>query len=301
MKDLIVSVDLGGTNMRAALVDTTGRVVDRVVKPTLREAKCPDALDGLVCSMLAERGAREACGSVVIGVPGRVDYRAGRLEHAPNLPASWVPELTEAHLEDRLGVPTFLANDADLAAVGEAYFGAGQDHTDVVYVTISTGVGAGVVLARRLLRGGRSMVEIGHTIVALHDLDHGSDATVEHLAAGPALARRAQSVGCNADGAALVKLVHDGNPDAIWAWDQVMQAAGAAVVNLAHLFSPDAIVIGGGVGRNGSLVHDPLTRLLERHGPKNLTRPVALVEAALGDDAGLVGAAGWAPAIGGRP
>ena len=79
-----------------------------------------------------------------------------------------------------------------------------------------------------------------------------------------------------------------------------MREAGATVVNLAHLFSPDVIVIGGGVGRNGPLVHEPIAAMLERHGPQGLDAPIDLVEAALGDDPGLVGGAAWRLAIGGR-
>jgi glucokinase len=243
-------------------------------------------------------GGRGSFESIVIGVPGRVDYCAGRLEHAPNLPSTWRDELTERKLAGHFDAPVFLANDADLAAVGEAYFGAGRPYTDMVYVTISTGIGAGVVLDGRLLRGTRSLAEIGHTVLALDHLNAGEPATAEELAAGPALDRNANRVGITARGADLVSLVEGGNRRASRAWDETMRAAGAAVVNLAHLFSPDVIVVGGGVGRNGTLVHDPVTDMLEQHGPQGLDVPIAVVEAVLGDDPGLVGGAAWPLAVG---
>jgi glucokinase len=253
-----------------------------------------------MASVRDQAGGRGSFDAIVIGVPGRVDYCSGQLEYAPNLPSTWVAELSEEHLARYFDAPVFLANDADLAAVGEGYFGAGEPYTDVVYITISTGVGAAVVLDGQLLRGTRSLAEIGHTILALDHLDNGTPATAEHLSAGPALGRRADQVGMSARGADLVALVRAGDPAARQAWNETMRAAGAAVANLAHLFSPDVIVIGGGVGRNDTLVRDPVIDMLERHGPQDLATPIKVVQAILGDDPGLVGAAVWPLAIGSR-
>lgn len=300
MTDVVLSVDLGGTNMRAAVVTSDGEIQVRVTEPTPHDARCPDALEQLMDSVRDRGGGRGSFDAIVIGLPGRVDYCAGRLEHAPNLPPTWGNELTEANLGRRFDAPVFLANDADLAAVGEAYFGAGKPYTDMVYVTISTGIGSGVVLDGQLLRGTRSLAEIGHTIIAVDRLAAREPATAEQLAAGPALDRNAGAVGVHARGADFVALVRRGDTKARQAWDATLQAAGAAVVNLAHLFSPDAIVIGGGVGRNGPLVHDPVARMLEHHGPRCLDVPIDVVEAALGDDPGLVGGAAWPLAVGGR-
>ena len=297
MSHNILSVDLGGTNMRAALVSPDGDIQLRASKPTPRNAPCPDALEHLMESVRDQGGGRGSFGSIVIGVPGRVDYCAGRLEHAPNLPASWLTELTETNLAKLFDAPVFLANDADLAAVGEAYFGAGRPFTDMVYITISTGIGAGVVLDGKLLRGTRSLAEVGHTILAVDHLATGQPATAEHLAAGPALDRNATAVGLGVRGADLVPLVHAGDPLARQAWDKTMRAAGATVSNLAHLFSPDVIVVGGGVGRNGALVSEPLNATVERYGPQNLEVPIAILEASLGDDPGLIGGAVWSLAV----
>lgn len=299
MSDVILSVDLGGTNMRAAVVGPDGEIELRATESTPRNAQCPDALEQLMEKVRDQGGGRGSFDAIVIGVPGRVDYRSGQLEYAPNLPPAWAAELTESKLAKFFDAHVFLANDADLAAVGEARFGAGQPYTDVVYVTISTGIGAGVVLDGRLLRGTRSLAEIGHTIVAVGHLDGEEPATAERLGAGPALERRACAVGIDARGAELVSMVCSGDTRAREAWDETMQTAGAVVVNLAHMFSPDAIVVGGGLGRNGELVHDPLVAMLERYGPADLDVPIAVVEASLGDDPGLVGGAAWPAAVGG--
>lgn len=284
-----LAVDLGGTQMRAAIVTVDGELHARRSEPTPQDATCPDALLALVGDVLDE----DAVGDAVIGVPGRIDYQAGRLEHAPNLPPHWPEALTEHLLSDQLGVPVALANDADLAAVGEAYHGAGRDHHDVVYVTVSTGIGAGVLLRRRLVAGARSMAEVGHTVLDLAALERDEPATFEDLGSGTALERRAADAGLPVDGARIVELVHAGLPDAKEVWDQLVTAVATGVANLAFLFAPTAIVLGGGVSQSGDLLVEPVGKHLEQHGPPDLPTPIEVRTAELGDDAGLVGAAAW--------
>lgn len=275
--------------MRAAVVTEEGELIDRRTEETPRDAACPDALMALVGGVLADGNV----GHAIIGVPGRVDHRAGRLEHAPNLPPHWPEALDERLLAARFGIAVALANDADLAAVGEAYFGAGRGHADVVYLTVSTGIGAGVLLDRRLMTGARSLVEIGHTALDHAARQRGEPASFEDLGSGTALERRAVRAGLPADGARVVALVHDGDPDATRIWDELVSVIATGVINLAFLFTPSAIVLGGGVGRNGDLLIPPIRRALDRHGPPDLPTPIEVLAAELGDDSGLVGAAGW--------
>ncbi|MEX2549698.1 MAG: ROK family protein [Nitriliruptoraceae bacterium] len=290
---MTLGVDLGGTRMRSAVVTADGHLLDRRAEPTPQDATCPDALVALVGDVLAARDVDQA----VIGVPGRVDHGSGRLEHAPNLPAHWPSALDERLLADHFGVDVSLANDADLAAVGETYFGAGQSHADVVYVTVSTGVGAGVLLERRLVTGTRSLAEVGHTVLDHHAATRGEPASFEELASGTALGERATAAGLPSDGAQFVALVHAGHPDAISIWDEFVSVIATGVGNLAFLFSPSAIVLGGGVGRNGDLLVQPIRAHLDEHGPPDLPTAIEVVVAALGDDAALVGAAAWRRAI----
>jgi glucokinase len=288
MIEPVLAVDLGGTRMRVAVVAPGGALLRRRVEPTPRlPAACPDALLALMAGFLETTGVAEA----VVGVPGRVDYATGRLENAPNLPPGWAPALNEERLSSLLGVPVALANDADLASVGEARFGAGRHYRDVVYLTLSTGVGAGVVLDGRVVHGQRSLAEVGHTVIDREAWVAGRPATLEDLASGTALARLAGDAGLARDGAAVVRLVQTGHAGARAIWDRVVGAAAIGVANLAHLYSPDVVVIGGGLGRVGNLLLDPIRAHLARHGPRGLT--VDVVGAALGDDAGLAGAAGW--------
>lgn len=294
MAEPVLAVDLGGTTMRAALVEPDGRVALRRTLPTPRGQPCPDALLALVGEVLADEGVAAA----VIGLPGRVDHAAGALEHAPNLPPHWPEALREDLLTAELGMPVALANDADLATVGEARFGAGRGADDLVYLTASTGVGAGVVLGGRLVRGRRSLAELGHTVVDLTALADGRAATVEDRGSGTALGRAGAARGLPASGAEVAARAAEGDREALEAWEEVGAVVGVAVVNAAHLFAPEVVVLGGGMGRDPRLVATA-TAALDRHGPQGLACPVAVRSAALGDDAGLVGAAGWAQATAG--
>lgn len=283
----VIAVDLGGTNMRAAVVSTRGEILSRHVDPTPREASHPDGLAALVREVAAGSGASRA----VIGVPGRVDHMAGSLEYAPNLPSHWAGHLSESMLSGAIGMPVALANDADLAAVGEYRFGGGRGSMDMVYVTISTGVGCGVILGGRLVHGRRSLAEAGHTVIDRR-AENGRR-TFEGQASGTTLGRLAEEARVRVRGRELVDLVRRGDLSARWAWDSMVEAAGFGLANLAHLFSPEVIVVGGGVGLTGDLLLEPLRVAVAAHGPRELPEPIRIVRAELGDDAGLAGAAGW--------
>ena len=281
-------MDIGGTNMRAALVDDRGRVTEREERPTPDHSDV-DALIALARSV-RERGEVE---TAVVGVPGRVDYGSGALEYAPNLPDSWRDDLTEANLSKALELDVALANDADLAAVGEAWFGAGRAYCDVAYLTISTGIGAGVVTGGLLVHGRRSVAEVGHTIVDGRAMLENRPATVEDLGSGTALTELAREGGLADSGKALVELVKAGDVTATRVFERVVFSAAIGAVNLAHLFTPEVIVVGGGLGLVGELVLDPIRRMVTERGPVALPKPIEVVNAELGDDAGLAGAGAW--------
>jgi len=284
-----LAVDLGGTHMRCATVAGDGTVSGRSERPTPHDGTGTEALIGLMQAV----GSLTACTSAVIGVPGRVDYRGGTLEFAPNLPPTWVPALSEAVLGAVIGLPVSLANDADLAAVGEAAFGGGRHFSDVAYLTISTGIGAGVVVGGLLVHGRRSLAEVGHTIIDLTRLRLGERATLEELASGTALGTAAVAAGVGSLGRDVITAMQGGNVEARRIWDDVVAAAAVGVVNLAWTFSPEVIVIGGGLGLVGEALLAPLRAAVARDGPPALDPPIAVVAAALGDDAGLAGAADW--------
>ena len=290
----MLAIDLGGTRMRAALVGRDGSISRRKSRHTPQGERVPEQL-----LELADDVRTSDVSHAVVAVPGRVDYRAGRLEYAPNLSEHWTEKLRVDFLEEKLGLDVALANDADAAAVGEAYFGAGHSYDDVAYLTVSTGIGAGVVLGGRLVAGGKSSVEMGHTVIDRAALSSGAPATLEDLASGTALKTLATAADLPADGRQVVALLESGDHRALRIWSELVDAVAIGVANLAHTFTPQVVVMGGAVGRNGDRLLIPVRRYLASHGPQSLPEPIHVVTAALGDNAGLVGAAAWRRAAGG--
>jgi glucokinase len=281
----VIGVDVGGTHMRVGIVDDGGRVLNRAVRPTAEADSGASALAELLRELQAPPNV-----PAVVGLPGRIDYRGGHLETAPNLPRAWVAELGEDVLRRRLGRPVHLANDADLAAVGEFCFGAGRDHDDVLYVTLSTGVGAGLILGGRLVAGRRSSAEIGHTVIDFRA--PAGSRTVEELGSGTALGAAANAVGLPS-GEPLAELVRNGDSRARAVWDPAVRAAAVGIANLCWIAAPSVVVVGGGLGRNGALVLDPIRDTIAELGPSDIASSITVVQAQLGDDAALAGSAGW--------
>ena len=274
----IVACDLGGTRLRAARVDADGTVRDKQVIPTPPDD--PGALTLLLREFVRERAGGHA--AVVIGVPGPVDYAAGEPLRLPNLPR-WEGHVNAGRLSRELDTPVLLANDADLAALGEHRYGAGRGSTDMVYVTASTGVGAGVVLGGRLVRGALSLAEIGHTII-----DRSTRQTVEALGSGTALARLAGE-----DPGSVAARAAAGEPDATAHFRAVATDFAIGVFNLAHCFPPDTVVIGGGMSQAGELLLGPVREALAGCAAGCPASRARVVRAQGGDDVGLRGAAAY--------
>ncbi len=288
----VLSVDLGGTRMRGAILGDDGALLHRDVRPTPSDDLAPTGLVALMRDLAAHALAPKRA---IVGVPGRVDHHEGRLDRAPNLPLSWGPHLTERALAEAIGIPVRLVNDADLAAVGEAFFGAGRGYSDVAYVTMSTGVGAGILLGRRLLVGRRSLAEVGHMIIDRSAHGRGEPSTFEELASGTALARIAKARGLADSGKEIVAKVRANDPAAIAVFDAVRVAAAIGIRDVAFAFSPEIVVLGGGLGLNDDLLHPAIRAHLDREGPPAMQ--IALAKASLGDDAGLMGAAALEEAL----
>lgn len=277
----VLVCDLGGTRLRVAVATPEGSIHSKQVIATPTDD--PDALVRMMREVLGEQGAKRTMGAVV-GVPGPVDYAQGKPVRLPNLP-DWEGHVSSSLLEEELGIPVLLANDADLAALGEHRYGAGRGSQDMVYMTSSTGVGAGVILGGRLVHGQLSLAEIGHTII-----DRDSNGTVEQLGSGTALSRLA-----GVDAAEVGARAIAGDEDAKALFSKVAESFAIGVFNMVHCFSPELVVIGGGVSRAGKLLLDPIRRALNECGDSCPASRAKVVHAQGGDDVGLRGgAAYWA-------
>jgi glucokinase len=241
--DCVLACDLGGTHLRVAALEAGGSVFFR--REILTPKDDPTALARTMRFVLDNAG-RTIVGAVV-GVPGPVDYSRGRVIDLPNLPG-WEDSISAAGLSQELDKEVLLANDADLAALGEHRFGAGRGYDDMVYVTSSTGVGAGVIIGGRLLHGRFSLAEVGHTII---DLTTGN--TVESLGSGTALARLSGE-----NPATVADRAKHGDLEALRQFSKVADAFAVGVFNLVHCFSPQLVVIGGGMSQAGELLLGPV-------------------------------------------
>lgn len=308
MPDLI-AIDLGGTSIRAARFAPGGPPPLAHVKTATLASEGPEAVIGRILHSIHQVApAGTADLRVGVGAPGPLDPRRGVILEAPNLPG-WVNLPLRDILQERLGCPVAVGNDANLAALAEWRFGAGRGTQDMLYLTISTGIGGGVIIDGRLLIGHRGLAtELGHMTV---DRDGppcscGHKGHLEALASGPAIARRAQELIERGNPSRLAAPLHAGVPltaeavgEAALAGDplarQVLDEAGEAIglhlASLMHAFDPEVIVLGGGVMRVGPLLRDAIERSLRSHilHPAYL-QDLRLIPAALGDDVGLVGA-----------
>lgn len=285
MDNVVLGIDIGGTHFRMGLCNTHGKLLkhDSIPTNTLRSAS-----DGLI-ELASRLDPDHRATSVVAGVPGIVDYQTSKVIYAPNLPGSFLDELTGANIGSVLGISALLVNDADLAAIGEAYFGAGRSSESMAYVTFSTGVGAAVINKKKLLHMRHSMAELGHSFIhAKRDTDP-NYGTVEYLASGTALSRFAREHGVDCSNAEIMVGAQSGDTKMVTLVDEIAWNASVALANMVHLFSVETIVIGGGVILSGDYMFTLVDRYFRQLAPKYVE--TSLKRAALGDNVGLVGAA----------
>ena len=271
----VLATDVGGTRMRLAVYDARGRQLHHRVGPT--PGRDPGALLGALREGV--RASPIPVGGAVVGIAGPIDYRRGVPRALPHIPG-WEGRVSAQGLADALGLPAVVANDADLAALGEQRFGAGAGAEDVLYLTASTGVGAGVVLGGRLLHSRYSLAEIGHTVI-----DRASGASVEELGSGSALAALSGE-----DAARLSARAAAGDERAAALFREAAEAFALGVLNAALCFMPERVVIGGGLSNAGELLLGPVRERLARAPAVLPLRPEDVVRATGGDDAGLRGA-----------
>ncbi len=293
---LALGVDIGGTQLRVALVDELGQVVARVAGRTDVRGG-PQANVAQIVALAASLGVAPSPRDVLaIGIcaPGPLDTEIGAILDIPTLPG-WNGFALRRALGDAFDLPAWLENDGIAAAFGEWKFGGGRDCRHLVYVTVSTGIGGGVVIDGRLLHGRRGMAgHIGH--ISLDDQGPrcacGAIGCFEALASGTALDEAARARGF-VDAAALVVAARNGDVAALELLAHEAEVLGRGFATLAHVYSPERIVMGGGVAKGFDLLARGISASLRRRAMAPF-RDIELVTATLGDNAGLVGAAALA-------
>lgn len=308
MTDQYIGVDVGGTKIAVTTI-SAGVLSPPVVEPT--ELGDSDALIEQLVVMI-ERVRTPSVRAVGIGVPSIVEFATGRIRTSVNVPLADVP--LRALLRDRLGLPVYVDNDANCAALAEAYEGDQLTGTQLVMITVGTGVGGGLVLNGRLFRGATGAApELGHTTVGL-DLGNGAPpltgwpraGSLEALASGSALDELARAAAASHPESALgrvfasagtvagpdaVTAAADGDEVAIGVMTVLGQRLGVGIANVINLFDPLEVVIGGGVSSAGELLLRPAREAAARYTLPGVGTRTEIRLARHGTAAGVLGAA----------
>lgn len=303
-----IGIDLGGTQIRAVRLSRDGQIHAHQRVATAATAG-PQVVIGQIEQLIAAMvGTLEPAEIIGVGVAstGPVDLAAGIALQAPTI-AGWFNVPLKALLEERTGLRVELWNDANMAALGEWRFGSGRGCEHFVYVTLSTGIGGGVIVDNRLLLGRKGMAgEVGHmTIVPDGPLCCcGNHGCWEALASGTALAQFAAAALADGEpslirdiaagepvrGAHVAEAAERGDPLALTLMQREGEWIGIGIANLLHLYSPERVALGGGVSQSIALFEPHIRRMIaERAMPP--FRDVTICTAQLGDDAGVIGAA----------
>ena len=307
MSRIVVAGDLGGTHLRAALIDESGRVFarrDRPTPPTATSAQILDVIKDLFTVVAGASASRPA--GACIALPGLINADEGTVILAPNVPGFRNLSLARP-IAEHLGIPVWLENDASAAALGEHRYGAGRGTRHLLHGTLGTGIGGGIVIDGRLYRGAKGLAgEIGHVVIdpAGPRCNCGSRGCLEALVSGVAFAERARRILAAGKSPVLMEIVGYGQPTASHleaaarAGDKLCEAEirngghllGLALGGLVNVLNPDAVTLSGGLLGMGEMLLGPMKESMYSiaYGPASGTI-VRVSE--LEEDAGLLGAA----------
>jgi glucokinase len=304
-----IGVDLGGTKMLVGSLTGTEPLWES------REASTDQSQDELVELLVRKvneaHAARPDAQAVGLGIPATIDHDAGVAVSTVNLPLRDLP--IRDLVSERVGLPVFVDNDANVAALAEHLYGAGRGTSDMVLLTIGTGIGGGLILGGELYRGATGAgAELGHVVIDINGPPCQGNCPgrgcVETMASGTALGREGRKAAEEApdsvlatmlaeghpiDGKAVTEAALGGDPTAIAVFDLVGTRLGVALTSFANIFEPSVIVIGGGVMAAGDLLLDPARRYLRERALRPMNE-IPVLAAELGPDAGMIGAAALA-------
>ncbi len=312
-EEIIIGVDLGGTQMRAARFDSQLNLLERVSAPT-RAQEGPDKVIVRLLDLIARvvPDSVESVAGIGVSVPGPINPHAGTIVAPPNLPG-WHNVPVRKLVQERFGCTTYLGNDANVAALAEATRGAAHGYKYVVYLTVSTGIGSGLIDNGHLVVGADGLAgEAGHMILIVD----GEVMDLENAASGTAIARCAvEQLKAGAESSIRDKVNGDlhsvtskivgeaaleGDDLAVSLIERAGYRVGLGIVSLMHILNPQIIVVGGGVSNVGDLLFKPMRRAVEQHVMDPMyCEHVPIVQASLGDNVGLIGAAALVSTRGG--
>jgi predicted NBD/HSP70 family sugar kinase len=295
-EQVVVGIDFGHSHVSVALADLAHNVLGerrRDLDVSHQAALALDTAAGLFLELIGELGVdRRLVVGAGIGIPGPVDLARGQAGSATILPG-WVGLRIASEMTERLGVPAAIENDANLGALAEQTWGAGRDCTNFAYIKAATGIGAGIVINGKLLRGATGTAgEIGHTTLDEAGLlcYCGNRGCLETVASGPAIVQLVGRLdGENLTLSRIVELASDGDLRCRRAISDAGREIGVAVAGLCNLINPDRVIIGGLLSRTGEVLLRPLRESIRRHAVQAAAESVDVRAAVFVERAELLG------------
>ena len=306
MADVVIGVDLGGTRLRAGRLDKQLNILERTEMLTKADEGLDATIDkikNIINQVLPDE--QDNLLGIGVSVPGPTNPETGVVVAPPNLPG-WRDVPLAKILQKEFDVPIYLGNDANVAALAEVSVGSAQGYNDVIYITVSTGIGSGIINDGRLILGKTGIAnEAGHMMMLV---DGERVSTLEKEAAGPALARQAKERIQAGEKSLLTEMSNNelGNIDAKMISDAIKQGdelaisiakrggkiVGLGLVNLLHIFNPEVVVIGGGVSYIGDLWFNEVQKAVEANTiDDDYWKDTPIIPSKISEDVSILGAA----------
>jgi len=312
----VLAIDLGGTKIITAIISNKGQVVAKEYYPTLADEGLEAVIKRILSAidhLLSLRNIDSSqLDSISIGAAGAINSEKGLITSSPNLPG-WYDVPLRDIVKEKYRVNTFLINDASAAALGELHFGVGRGVSNLILLTIGTGIGGGIIIDGKLYSGTcGSAGEIGHMTIDINGprCNCGNIGCFEMLASGTAIAKEAIRRISHGERSSLTEMVEgkienitaekvslaaqDGDILALEVIAKTANYLGVGMVNLVNIFNPEMIIVGGGVANMGDLLLNPARQVVKERAFQLSAQAVRIVLAQLGNDAGVLGAAVFA-------
>ncbi len=308
----ILAIDVGGTKIRLALVSDDGTIVSSKQYPTHADKGYQEVIkritNGIEQIVIDSKLSLHDIRGISVAAAGIIDSRNGIITTSPNLP-DWKDIPLKDILVDSLGLDVYLMNDANAAALGEYHAGVGKGIKNLVYITVSTGIGGGIVIDGELYTGTDGCAgELGHMVIEADgpQCKCGNYGCLEILASGTAIAREAQKRINQGDKSLLSNLVKSceeitartvsiaakkGDLVAIEVINKAAYYLGIGMANIVNIFNPEMIIIGGSVSKMGEMLLKPARKVVKQRAFNLPTSSVSIVRSHLSDDSGIIGAA----------
>ena len=314
MSKNLLGIDLGGTSVKFGILTEGGEVINKWSIDTRIEDKgkyiVPDIIESIKNTLASMDLKIEDFQGIGMGSPGTIDREKGTVVGAYNLNWGELQEI-KAAFEKELKVPFYIDNDANVAALGEKWIGAGEDRPDVVFITLGTGVGGGIIAEGKLIHGAIGAAgEIGHIIVEPEtgfECTCGNHGCLETVASATGIVRLAKHLSkVYAEDSKLHSIINEGteitakdifdfgkqgDKFAIVVVERVSYYLGLASANIANILNPTDIVIGGGVSAAGDFLLEKIEKYFNKHAFPQVRKSTKIKLAILGNDAGIIGAA----------